>query len=209
MNNLTDELSIAIAELERDKVMALVKERLEDGVKPLDIVKKLQDGMAKVGKLFETQEYYLSELINCGAIMKAAMTELEPHLAGSIQEYRGNIVIGTVKDDIHDLGKDIVVMLLKGTGYNVIDLGVDVPPGKFIESVKEHKAPLLALSVLLTSCLESMQLTVKAVKDAGLDVKVLIGGPIIDEKAIAYCGADFGTTSASDGVNVAEKVFGV
>lgn len=208
MSNLTDELSVAIAQLEREKVMALVKKQLQDGVKPLEIVKKLQDGMAEVGKLFEAQEYYLSELINCGAIMKAAMTELEPYLAGSEQEYRGNIVIGTVKGDIHDLGKDIVVMLLKGTGYNVVDLGVDVPAEKFIQAVEENKAPLLALSVLLTSCLESMQETVKAVKASGLDVTVLIGGPIINDKAIEYCGADYGSTNASDGVNIAEKVFG-
>ena len=207
MNNLTDELSIAIVELEEEKVMAIVKDRLQAGVKPLDIVKKLQDGMTEVGNLFEAQEYYLSELINCGAIMKAAMVELEPHLAGSEQEYRGNIVIGTVKGDIHDLGKDIVVMLLKGTGYNVLDLGVDVPHEKFVDAVKEHNAPLLALSVLLTSCLESMKEAVTAVKEAGLDVKVLIGGPMIDDKVTAYCGADFGSTFANDGVKIAEKVF--
>ncbi len=207
MINLTDELSIAIAELDGDKVMTLVKERLQAGVKPLEIVKNLQDGMARVGELFEAGEFFLSELINCGEIMKGAMVELEPALAGGGREYRGNIVIGTVKGDIHDLGKNIVVMLLKGTGYNVIDLGVDVPSERFIEAVKENNAPLLALSVLLTSCLDSMREAVNKVKESGLDVRVLIGGPIIDDKFREYCGADFSSNIASEGVKIAEKVF--
>jgi len=204
---LTDELARAVVELDRNKVKSLVKEQLQAGTGPMAIVKSLQTGMAEVGKLFEAGEYFLSELINSGDIMKNAMVELEPHLLGEKQDYRGNIVIGTVKGDIHDLGKDIVIMLLKGTGYNVIDLGVDVPIDSFIAAVKEHHASLLALSVLLTSCLDSMRDTVKAVKEAGLDVTVLIGGGIIDERATAYCGADYGSMLASDAIKVAEKVF--
>ncbi len=205
---LSDDLSKAIVELERDKVTALIKERLEAGEEPLSIISKLQEGMSEVGKLFESGEYFISELINSGAIMKEAMVELEPLLAGSNQEHHGNIVIATVKGDIHDLGKNIVVMLLKGTGYNVIDLGVDVSPEKVIEAVKEHKAPLLGLSVLLTSCLDSMQKTVGEVKKAGVDTKVMIGGPIINDKALEYCGADYGSTSGSSAVKFAEEVFG-
>lgn len=204
---LTNELAKAVVELDRNKVNALVKEQLQAGIKPMAIVKNLQVGMSEVGKLFEGGEYFLSELINSGAIMKAAMAELEPYLSGEKQDHRGSIVIGTVKGDIHDLGKDIVIMLLKGTGYNVIDLGVDVPVESFITAVKEHNAPLLALSVLLTSCLDSMRDTVKAVKDAGLSVTVLIGGGIIDERATAYCGADYGSMLASDAIRVADKVF--
>lgn len=204
---LTDELSNAIVELDRNKVTALVKEQLQAGAKPMDIVKKLQVGMTEVGRLFETGEYFLSELINCGSIMKNTMLELEPYLAGGTQDYRGNIVIGTVKGDIHDLGKGIVVMLLKGTGYNVIDLGVDVPAAGFVEALKKEGAPLLALSVLLTSCLDAMRDTVKAVKEAGLDVKVLIGGPMIDDKITTYFGADYGSNIASDAIKVADEVF--
>ena len=205
---LTDELSRAIVGLENDKVTALVRERLQAGTDPMEIVKKLQEGMTEVGNLFESGEFFLSELIFCGEIMKAAMAELEPRLVGASRDYHGNIVIGTVKGDIHDLGKNIVVMLLKGTGYNVIDLGVDVSPEKFVDAIREHQAPLLALSVLLTSCLESMREAVKTVREAGLDTKVLIGGPIIDDKVIDYCAADFGSTIASDGVKIADKVFG-
>ena len=204
---LSDEITTAIIGLDRDKVLALVKKRLQDGTEPLEIVKRLQDGMLEVGNLFAAEEYFLSELINCGEIMKAAMVELEPKIVEDTREYRGNIVMATVKGDIHDLGKNIVVMLLKGTGYNVIDLGVDVPAEKIIEAVKEHNAPMLALSVLLTACLESMQTTVQAVKEAIPDVTVIIGGPIINDKALEYCGADYGSVHASEAVNVAKKVF--
>jgi len=204
---LTDELSRAITELDEEKVAELVDARLKNGVAPLDIVSKLQEGMVEIGRLFETGEYFLSELIMAGEIMKEAMVKLEPHLAGGENKHRGTIVIGTVKDDIHDLGKEIVVMLLKGAGYNVIDLGVDVAPEKFVEAVKENKAPLLALSVLLTACIDSMKKTVSAVREAGLDTKILIGGTIIDEKVREYCGADFASTLANDAVKIAEKLF--
>lgn len=207
-NKLSDELSQAVAELEREKVLSLVKERLDTGVKPMEVVKKMQEGMTHVGNLFESGEYFISELINAGEIMKEAMSYLEPHLMGEEEEHRGNVVIATVKGDIHDLGKNIVIMLLKGTGYNVIDLGVDVPAQKVVDAVKEYNTPLLGLSVLLTSCLDSMKETVKAVKDAGVDTQVIIGGPIINESAIEYCGADYGSTSAGDAVKVAEKVIG-
>lgn len=209
MTVLSDELARAIANLDEDKAAELVKERLQAGVKPLEIVEKLQEGMTGVGRLFETGEYFLSELINAGEIMKGIMAGLEPHLAGESGGNRGNIVIGTVKDDIHDLGKDIVVMLLKGAGYNVIDMGVDVPAEEFVEAVKEHRAPLLAMSVLLTACLESMKDTVTAVRDAGLDVKVLVGGAIVDQKVKAYTGADYASSIASDAVKVAEEVFAI
>jgi 5-methyltetrahydrofolate--homocysteine methyltransferase len=208
MAMLNDELSKAIAELDEEKVMELVSSRLKSGATPLDIVGKLQDGLVEVGRLFESGEYFLSELIMAGEIMKEAMVELEPYLAGQESEYRGTIVIGTVKDDIHDLGKDIVVMLLKGAGYKVIDLGVDVPPEKFVETARESKASLVALSVLLTACVDSMKKTVTALRESGLDVKILIGGAIVDEKVKAFCGADYGTTVASDAVKIAEEVFG-
>ncbi|MTI57895.1 MAG: 5-methyltetrahydrofolate--homocysteine methyltransferase [Geosporobacter ferrireducens] len=205
---LTDDLSKAIVELDEDRVKELVNIRLEAGLMPLDIVSKLQEGMTEVGKRFETGEYFLSELIMAGEIMKERMVDLEPRLADVNSEHRGTIVIGTVKDDIHDLGKEIVVMLLKGSGYNVIDLGVDVPAEKFVDAIRQNKAPLLALSVLLTSCVESMKKTIDTVRASGLDVKILIGGAIVDDKVKEFCGPDYGSTIASDAVKIAEEVFG-
>jgi len=204
---LTDSLAKAITELEEEQVAALVKERLENGTAPLEIVNALQEGMSEVGKRFESGEYFLGELVMCGEIMKDAMDVLEPHLGGASGEHKGTIVIGTVKGDIHDLGKNIVVMLLKGAGYNVIDLGVDVPKEKFVEAIKESKAPLCAMSVLLTGCQESMKEAVEAIRAEGLDTKVLIGGNYIDESVKEYVGADYVGTLASDGVKVAKKIF--
>lgn len=204
---LTDSLSKAIAELEEQQVAVLVKERLESGVAPLEIVNSLQQGMAEAGNRFESGVYFLGELIMCGEIMQDSMAVLEPHLLGSSAEYKGNIVIGTVKGDIHDLGKNIVVMLLKGSGYNVIDLGVDVPIDAFVEAIQKSKAPLVGMSVLLTGCQESMKETIDAIRAAGLDTKILIGGNYIDEVVRDYVGADYFATAATDGVKIADKIF--
>lgn len=204
---LTDSLSKAIADLEEEQVPVLVKERLAGGVSPLEIVNSLQQGMAEVGARFEAGEYFLSELVMCGEIMKDAMDLLEPHLTGTSGEYKGTIVIGTVKGDIHDLGKNIVVMLLKGSGYNVFDLGVDVPKEKFIEAIKESQAPLVGMSVLLTACQESMREAIEAIRAAGLDTKIMIGGNYVDETVKEYVGADYCAKSASDGLKFADRLF--
>jgi 5-methyltetrahydrofolate--homocysteine methyltransferase len=203
-----DELAGAIAGLDRDKVLSLVKECLQAGNKPMEVINSLQEGMVEVGNLFEKGEFFLSELIFCGEIMKEAMEVLEPQLAAGDREYRGTVVIGTVKGDIHDLGKNIVVLLLRGAGYKVVDLGVDVAPEKFVQSVKETQTPLVAMSMLLTSCMETMKECVQAVKQSGLKAKVLIGGPIIDDKVMAFSGADYGSSIASDATKIAGKVFG-
>lgn len=203
----SDDLAVAMVKLEHDKVLSLVKERLEEGVSPMDLIKNLQEGMTEVGRLFETGEYYLSELILSGETMKEVMEILEPQLAGQEREYKGNVVIGTVKGDIHDLGKNIVTMLLKGAGYNVLDLGVDVPAERFVEAVKEHEAPLVGMSVMLTACQAALKDAVSAVKGADPQVKVIIGGNYVDEKVKEFSGADYVGKNASDGVKAAEEVF--
>lgn len=204
---LTDALSKAMAELEDDNVLTLVKDRLANGVAPLEIVSALQQGMVEAGRRFETGEYFLSELVMCGEIMGDSMVILEPHLAGADSEYKGNIVIGTVKGDIHDLGKNIVVMLLKGAGYNVIDLGVDVSKEKFIEAIKETKAPLVGMSVLLTAAQQSMKDTIEAIRAEGLDTKIMIGGNYVDESVMQYVQADYCAGIASDGLRYASQIF--
>lgn len=207
MATLTDKLASAIAELEDEQVLSIVKERLDSGVSPLEIVGNLQEGMAEVGNRFEEGKYFLSELIMAGEIMKEAMEELEPHLRGKDQDYKGNIVIGTVKGDVHDLGKNIVVMLLQGAGYNVIDLGVDVPAEKFIEAIKESKAPLVGMSVMLTACQDGMKDIISQIRAAGLDTKIIIGGNYVDERVKEHVGADYYGTTAGDAVKVADQIF--
>lgn len=202
-----DELAVAISRLDQDRVLSLVGEQLQAGSRPMEIIQSLQEGMVEVGNLFEKGEFFLSELIFTGEIMKEAMGLLEPKLASGDREYRGTIVIGTVKGDIHDLGKNIVVMLLKGAGYEVIDLGVDVAPEKFVQSARETKTPLVAMSMLLTSAMGTMKECVDAVKGAGLNTAVLIGGPIVDEKVMTFSGADHGSSVASDAAKIADRVF--
>lgn len=201
-------LSKAMAELEEDQVLAQVKELLGSGVAPLEIVKLLQEGMLEVGNRFERGDYFLSELIMAGEIMRGAMDILEPLLSGESGEHKGTVVIGTVKGDIHDLGKNIVIMLLKGAGYKVVDLGVDVPKERFVEAIKETNAPLVGMSVLLTSCQGALKEVIDAIRGAGLDTKVIIGGNYIDETIKNFAGADYFATAATDGLKVAAEIFG-
>ncbi len=201
-------LSRAMAELQEDRVLAEVKDLLAEGVAPLEIVKSLQQGMVEVGNRFERDEYFLSELIMAGEIMKSTMDILEPLLSNEKGDYKGTIVIGTVKGDIHDLGKNIVTMLLKGSGYQVVDLGVDVPSDRFVEAIKKTDAPLVGMSVLLTSCQEALRDTVDKIRAAGLKTKVVIGGNYIDDTVMRFTGADYFATTASDGLRIAQEVFG-
>ncbi len=207
MATLSDSLAVAVSELDDEQALALVKARLGSGVAPLSIIANLQEGMTEVGMRFETGDYFLSELVLAGEIMKEIMDELEPLLEGTTQEFKGNVVVGTVKGDVHDLGKNIVVMLLKGAGYNVIDLGVDVSTEKFMNAIKEHKAPLVGMSVLLTACQDGMKDTIQVIRASGLDAKIVIGGNYVDEIVKENVGADFVANNASDAVKIADLVF--
>ena len=208
MKKELEQLAVQVRELEGGKVKQGVEDLLNQGVEALDIVAALQQGMGEVGALFSEGDYFLSELIVSGEIVKKAMAVLEPKLAAGGGTHKGTVVIGTVKDDIHDLGKNIVVMLLKGAGYNVIDLGVDVPKEKFVEALQESGAPLVGISVLLTACQENLKETVEAIRAAGLtDVKVMIGGNYVDERVTEFSGADFFGDRADVAVTVANEVF--
>ncbi|HUZ21601.1 MAG TPA: cobalamin-dependent protein [Acidimicrobiales bacterium] len=207
MGTLGDELAIAMAELEEEKVLGLVQEGIAAGEDPLELVRSLQDGMTEVGARFESGDYFLNELVMSGEIMKEAMVEIEPLLHGAEQEYHGLVVIGTVKGDIHDLGKNIVVMLLKGAGYEVVDLGVDVPAERFVEAVKEHNARLVGMCALLTASQGSMKETIERVRSTGLDTKIVIGGSYMNETIRENVGADYFGTTANDAVKLAEEVF--
>ncbi len=204
-----DELTLAMEELDEEKVEELVNQRLEQGISPLEIIRPIQEGMEIVGSKFQSGEYFLSELIMAGEIMKNANEVLEPRLEEGAAEKKGTVVIGTVAGDIHDLGKNIVISLLKGAGYEVVDLGVDVPKEKFVEALKESGAPLVGMSVLLTGCQDAMKEAIDAIREAGLDTKILIGGNFVNEKIKEHVGADYYATHAGDGVDVAKEVVGV
>jgi len=210
MTELT-ELAQALASLDKERVNNLVEARLKDRIAPLEIVSELNAGMTVVGERFTAGEYFLSELIYSSHIMKGIMEKLEP-LLGDVRlgKAAGTVVIGTVKGDIHDIGKNIAVALLRGVGFEVIDLGVDVPADTFVEKLKETGAKVLGLSALLNQTLPEMKNVVGAVVAAGIrnQVKVIIGGAPTNEQVREYAGADYYAVDAPTGVNICKQVYG-
>lgn len=189
---MSDNLVTAISDLEEEKTLKLVQEQLDRGTDPMTILASCREGMVAVGKRYEAGEYFVSDLIMAGELLKQTTRLLGPQLKGDGGSSRGKVVIGTVKGDIHDIGKDIVVSLLRAGGYEVTDLGVDTPPAKFVEAVKTSGASIVGLSGLLTISFDAMKTTVAELQAAGLraQVKVMIGGGPTTEQVRQYVGAD-------------------
>jgi methanogenic corrinoid protein MtbC1 len=167
--------------------------------------------MVAVGELFSKCEYFISQLIFSAEILKGVMKRLDPVLQGAAGTGpEGKVVIGTVKGDIHDIGKNIVVTLLQGSGFNVIDLGVDVPAEKFVDTLKESGAGVLGMSALLNFTYPEMKNVVDAVTAAGLrdKVKIIIGGAPVNEQVREFTGADFAAKDAVAGVEICKRVYG-
>ncbi len=205
-----DSLAVLLAELREDEALALVRGSLEGGADPLSLVEELRQGMTEVGRRFEAGEYFLSELIMSAEIFKEAVEIIGPHLQGGSGADKGSIVLGTVKGDIHDIGKNIVSTLLRCEGYEVHDLGVDVEPAAFVRKLEETGARLLALSGLLTLAFDSMKETVAAVAEAGLRerVRVILGGGPVNERVVEYAGADAFGEDAAQAVRLANRYLG-
>lgn len=201
-----------ITDLEDKAVLEEVKKQLDAGVNPTDIFAECQDGMNGVGKRFQDKEYFVSDLMMSGAIFKEVSELIKPYIKGSDGSSMGKVILGTVKDDIHDIGKDLVHAMLEAGNFEVIDVGVDVPSEVFIEALKDNPdAKVLALSCLLTSCYDSVKDTVQAVEKAGLrdKVKIAIGGGPIDEDVVKYTGADKFGKDAQDAVKVCKELMGL
>jgi 5-methyltetrahydrofolate--homocysteine methyltransferase len=165
-------------------------------------------GMMVVGEKFKNNEYYVPEVLIAARAMYAALDLLRPILSQSDIEPIGTVVIGTVKGDLHDIGKNLVRMMLEGGGFRVIDLGVDVAPEKFIEAIKEHNAQILAMSALLTTTMPSMKVTIDALKEAGLrdKVKVMVGGAPVTQQWADEIGADGYAPDAASAVDKAKEL---
>ncbi len=194
VNNLmSGELTKAIAELDEKEALRLAKDWLDKGKDPASILDESRKGMETVGKRFADGTYFLPELIYSGEILKGVSDIVKPKLKKEVKTAKkGKVIVGTVAGDIHDIGKDIVVFMLDVNGYEVFDLGVDVPAQKFVDKIKETNAPVVALSGFLTLAFDSMKETVDAIKKAGLrtKVKIMIGGGQIDEEIQKYTSAD-------------------
>jgi methanogenic corrinoid protein MtbC1 len=204
------ELAQTLRDLEENKVYEIVEKQLTGGVSPLEIIKDCNDGMVAVGELFSQNKYFISQLIFSSEILKNVMKRIEPLLEGrETTGNQGKVVIGTVKGDIHDIGKDIVITLLKGSGFEVVDLGVDVPAEKFVDAVKQTGAKVLGLSALLNFTYPEMKTVVDAVTEAGLrePVKIILGGAPVDEKVRVFARADFVAKDAVEGLEICKKVY--
>lgn len=203
------DLSIALINLDEKKVYRILDEKIAVKVSGKEILEELQGAMSEIGKKFEKKELFVPELIFSGIIMKNAMKILEPLLKNADIKPRGKVIMGTVYGDIHDIGKDLVKSILEGSGYEVIDVGTNVNPEKFIEAVKSTNSKLLGLSCLLTVSFESIKKTIDAIKDAGLrdKIKIMIGGAPTSEMVKEKTGADFYGKDAFSAVKIAEKVY--
>jgi len=189
---MTQQLIDAITEMREEDALKLTNELLDNGSSPSDILAACKDAMDVIGKRFEEGEAFIPELMLAGEMMTAITGVLKPRMADdSSGEKLGKVVLGTVQGDIHDIAKDIVGFMLDLNGFEVTDLGVDVPPEKFVETVKETGAKIVGLSGFLTLAFDPMKDTVAALKAAGLgDVKIMVGGGQIDENIRQYTGAD-------------------
>ena len=201
------EVKDAMADLNEELLHSIIKEELAKGVEALNIFQACQAGMIEVGTRFEEKKYFVGDLMMAGEIFKEVSSVLSPHMGSSSSEYKGEIVFGTVQGDIHDIGKDLVIALLKADGFEVHDMGVDVPPDRFVEKLKETKCKVLGLSGLITTAYDGMKNTVLALEKAGLreKVTVIIGGGLVNEEVMAYSGADAFGKDANDAVTLANK----
>ena len=203
---MSQELIDAITEMREDDALRITNELLDGGTAPMDILDACKGAMDIIGARFEKGEAFIPELILAGEMMTAISGVIKPRMAADAGEAKlGKVVIGTVEGDIHDIAKDIVAFMLDINGFEVTDLGVDVPPAKFVEAVKETGAKIVGLSGFLTLAYDPMKDTVAALRAAGLDVKIMIGGGQIDEQIRQYTGADAYGRDAMVAVSLAKE----
>jgi 5-methyltetrahydrofolate--homocysteine methyltransferase len=211
MSAIYERLSTAVLEGKEDRVPRLVQKALDEGLSPKDILDNgLVVGMNEVGARFKRGDMFVPEVLMAAKSMHAGLNVLRPELVSSGAQLIGTIVMGTVKGDLHDIGKNLVGMLCEGAGFEVIDLGFNVEPEKFIEAVKEHQPNIVGMSALLTTTMRSMGHTIKAIEEAGLrdQVKIMVGGAPVDAEFAERIGADGYGSNAPSGADLAKRLAG-
>ena len=210
---MSNELVEAIANMQEGDALRIVGEMIERGEDASRILNLCQEAMGIVGRRFESGSYFLPELIMSGEMLKRISELVKPRLAAQIEsrQHLGKVVIGTVRGDIHDIGKDIVAFMLDVNGFQVHDLGIDVPEERFVQAIRDVEPQVVGMSGLLTLAYDSMKATVKAIGKAGLrdKVKIMIGGGGIDEMVREYTGADAYGTDALAAVALSKQWVGV
>lgn len=209
MDNIMKEIYAGIIKGQHILVPEKVKNALDSGIDPALILNEgMIAAMAEVGRLFEEGEFFVPEMLISARAMKAGMSLLKPHLQQADIKSAGLVAVGTVKGDLHDIGKNLVAMMLEGAGFEILDLGTDVSPEKFVDAVRNEGADIVALSALLTTTMQNMQTTIQALEAAGIRqrVKVLIGGAPVTDSYAQTIGADGYAADASRAVSVAKAV---
>ncbi len=211
---MPDNLIDAMVNMREAEAMDLAQKMLNDGEDPLQILERCREALEIVGQRFEDGKYFLPELIMAGEMLKKISRAAKPFIKKEPKvekEVTGKVVIGSVKGDIHDIGKDIVTFMLDINGFEVHDLGVDVPAEKFVGAIKEVQPDIVGMSALLTTAFESMKNTVAVIEDAGLrdQVKIMVGGGAVDEKVKEYTGADAYGADAVAAVSLSKKWQGI
>jgi trimethylamine corrinoid protein len=206
------DLAVLLADLKEEEALKLTRERLAKGDDAMKILDDSRRGMEMVGKRFASGEYFIPDLIYSGEILKEINEIVKPKLTGTSKQKKiGKFLLATVAGDIHDIGKDIVGFMMDISGFEVIDLGIDVPKEKIVEAIKTNKPQVVGLSGFLTLAFDSMKETIDAIKAAGLrnNVKIMIGGGQIDEEVKRYTGADGYRPDAVSAVTLAKEWIGV
>ena len=212
---MPEKLIEAMVEMKEQEALETAKELISSGEDSLNILNACSEAMETVGKRFETGEYFLPQLILAGEMLRQISEMLKPKLKDKTTSVTsdplGKVLIGTVKGDIHDIGKDIVTFMLQVNGFNVLDLGIDVPPSKFVDAIKDFQPQVVGMSCLLTLAFDSMKETVEAIENAGLreEVKIMVGGGQVSEMVRDYASADAYGEDAVSAVRLAKNWVGV
>jgi 5-methyltetrahydrofolate--homocysteine methyltransferase len=205
---ILSEIKWNMAKLEKENVIKLVKKALKEGVNPYKVLDSLREGMEEIGRYYEQGEYFISELVYAGELMKSAMEILQPHLKVEKTAFSENsVVLGTALGDIHDIGKEIVKTLLVSAGFNVYDLGVDVPPEAFVNKAKEVGAKVIGISALLSTTTHIASDVVKLLSEIGLKnkIKVILGGAAVRSWMIKEFGVDAAVNDAMEGIKIIKQ----
>ena len=211
MSAIYERLSTAVLEGKEERVPKLVQKALDEGLVPKDILDNgLIVGMNEVGARFKRGDMFVPEVLMAAKSMQAGLTVLRPELVASGAQLIGTIVMGTVKGDLHDIGKNLVGMMCEGAGFEVIDLGFNVEPEKFIEAIKQHQPNIVGMSALLTTTMRAMGHTINAIEEAGLrdQVKIMVGGAPVDAEFAERIGADGYGSNAPAGADLAKRLAG-
>jgi 5-methyltetrahydrofolate--homocysteine methyltransferase len=212
MSRVFEQLSTAILEGDAESAAKWVARGLREGVSAKEILDNgLVVGMNEVGVRFKVGDMFVPEVLMSADAMQASLSILRPHLIASGVKLIGKVLMGTVKGDLHDIGKNLVNMMCEGAGFEVIDIGFDADPDKFIEAIKEHQPDIVGMSAMLTTTMRAMAQTIKAIEEAGLrtKVKIMVGGAPVDAAFAERIGADGYGSNAPSGVDLAKRLAGV